>query len=136
MTALVQAAPRVPRISVASGSVLGSRVVIRGARVTDATLVTSELLERLGGAASWQPFAADLRFHTAPLRSAPQAVRISTMVNWKRQAHVIRAIVTQGRAKHASRAFAHWYERCGLGPENFAHAFEVLDEVAANYEAA
>jgi len=136
MTALAQAAPRVPRIPVSNGSVLGSRAVIRGAQVTDASLVTAEFLERLGGAASWQPFAADLRFHAAPLRSAPQAVRISTMLNWKRQAQIIRAVVARGRAKHASRAFAHWYERCGLGPEAFAHAFEVLDEVAANYEAA
>lgn len=46
MTALVQAAPRVPRIPVANGSVLGSRAVIRGAHVTDATLVTAEFLQR------------------------------------------------------------------------------------------
>ena len=135
LDAMARSAPRPPRIS-SGGSVIAAQGIVRGALVADADALRSDFLESLGGPVAWQHFGGiDVRHSPLPLKSTPAAVRACALVNSKRTTQVIRGVTEKARAKYASRAFLHWYERYGFGPGEFAQAFETMDEVVANYEA-
>merc|ERR1712232_1127211 len=93
----------------------------------------NDLLQRMGGPVSWQNFGINIQPNVPSLRSAPASTRASTFVNWKRSAEVIGSVVAQARRKYAAGMFLHWYNRYAVGPDVFAHAFEVLDDVVMNY---
>ncbi|CAE8581594.1 unnamed protein product [Polarella glacialis] len=134
LDSLTKAAPRCLRNS---ANVLSAHAVLRGVpqQVGSGAAFQADLLERLGGPVLWQPFAADIRCSPTPLRSAPSAARLSVVVNWKRTSQVLRAVHERARQKYASRMFAHWYDCYNFGPDAFAQAFEVIDDVIGNYEA-
>jgi len=136
VTALTRSAPRVARTPAGGGSVLAAQVVVRGAQVPDPKKLGNELVDRLGGITPWQPFGTHLRCSPTPLQSAPGTARICMLVNWKRTGQVLGEVVAQARRKYAGRTFTHWYERYGFGPDMFAHAFEALDDIVANYDSA
>eukprot|EP00929_Paragymnodinium_shiwhaense_P057163 TRINITY_DN28610_c0_g1_i1.p1 TRINITY_DN28610_c0_g1~~TRINITY_DN28610_c0_g1_i1.p1 ORF type:complete len:482 (+),score=90.48 TRINITY_DN28610_c0_g1_i1:94-1446(+) len=140
MDALVRGAPRMPK---GSGSVLAAHAVVRGAAV-DAGAAKRELLGRLGGSVSWQPFCGEVLCSSAPLRSAVAPknnasggrVTMSVLLNWKPVAETLRGVVHTARKKRAAGAFAHWYSSYGFGDDMFAQSFEVLEEAIGNYDAA
>lgn len=135
--ALARATPKTQRC--ASGNVIAAYGTVRGmpnnVLGSGTKTLQSDLLERLGGAVPWQPFAGELRCSHVPLRQAPASARISVVANWKRTAQVLEAISLRARQKYASRMFLQWYDHYNFGPETFAQAFEVVDEVIANYDA-
>lgn len=136
LTALVRGAPRVARPATPEGgNILAMRAVFRGVQPPPADVMSSELLNRFGGAASWQPHPVDARSSAAFLRSAPSAACVSTIVNWKRSGLVLRDVLGRARKKYASRMFTHWYDCHGFGADVFANAFETIGDVVANYEA-
>mmetsp|Transcript_88755 Transcript_88755/g.286817 ORF Transcript_88755/g.286817 Transcript_88755/m.286817 type:complete len:171 (-) Transcript_88755:214-726(-) len=118
------------------GSVLSAYAVLRGASLLDVAPVRGDLLDRLGGAVAWQPHGLDLRHSAAPLRSAPKSVHVSALVNWKRTGQVIGSVAETARKKYNSGMFVHWYHRNGFGPGDFEHAFETLETVVSDYNAA
>jgi len=137
MDALARFAPRSLRSG--GGNVLAAHGIARGVPQSTMDLsaqgLQTSLLERLGGAVSWQPFSAELRCSCSPLRSAPSFTRMSVVVNWKRISQVLASVSQRARLKYDSRMFLHWYERYGFGHDSFTQAFEVLEDVIGNYSA-
>ena len=128
---------RLPRSARNSGNLIAARAVVRSAPkqlVSANSALRDELLDRLGGAVPWQPFALDVCCSTQPLRSAP-ASRASILTNWKRVTHSLRGVYSRACSKYASRMFLHWYETYGFGPDGFAQAFEVVESIIHDYEA-
>ncbi|CAE7369387.1 tubd1 [Symbiodinium natans] len=127
---------RLPRSARNSGNVIAARAVVRGAPkqlLGASSVLKDELLDRLGGAAPWQPFALDVLCGTQSLRSAP-AARASMLTNWRRVTQVLRGLHARACKKYASRMFLHWYETYGFGPDAFAQAFEQVERTIWNYE--
>ncbi|CAJ1342281.1 unnamed protein product [Effrenium voratum] len=127
---VVEALRRMPRVARNSRNILAARAVVRGVPSLE---IKAELLERLGGAVSWQPFPVEVQLSQQPLKSAP-ASRTSLLVNWKRVTKVLRAVHQQACQKYSSRMFLHWYENYGFGQDIFAEAFEVVERIISNYE--
>ena len=127
---------RLPRSIRNSSNVIAARAVVRGAtkQLARATAgLRDELLDRLGGAAPWQPFAVDVLCSTQPLHSMP-AARASILTNWKRVTQILRGVYSRACKKYASRMFLHWYETYGFGQDAFAQAFEAAESTIYNYE--
>merc|ERR1712150_384000 len=95
MEALARATPRMPRAMDGCGAMLAGQAVVRGSHVSQVKKFRTDLLDRLGGAASWQPFALETHCAATPLRSAPTSSRISVLVNWKRVAHVLKPLIAR-----------------------------------------
>eukprot|EP00931_Biecheleriopsis_adriatica_P111125 TRINITY_DN85470_c0_g1_i1.p1 TRINITY_DN85470_c0_g1~~TRINITY_DN85470_c0_g1_i1.p1 ORF type:complete len:159 (+),score=32.45 TRINITY_DN85470_c0_g1_i1:65-478(+) len=132
LDAMSKATPRSQR---GIGNVVAVYGNVRGASQTPLRTLEAELLERLGGAVAWQPYAAAVRCSAQPLRSAPSSACLSVVVNWKRISQVLRAAHQRACQKYTSRMFLHWYECYGFEADMFAQAFEVLEEAIRNYEA-